>query len=125
MTTLETNPPTTREPAPPPGPAARRGFAFSDRRARYALHAICFGFFLVLLDTTALNVAIVAMQREFGGAIGGLQWVVNSYTVVFAGFLLTCGALGDRLAPGGSTSSGCCFSPACPACARCRRGSVS
>ncbi|MDR3405166.1 MAG: MFS transporter [Chthoniobacter sp.] len=96
MTTLEANPPTTHPPPTPASSDARRGFAFADSRARYALYAICFGFFLVLLDTTALNVAIVAMQREFGGAIGGLQWVVNSYTVVFAAFLLTCGALGDR-----------------------------
>ena len=65
--------------------------------ARYGLYAICFGFFLVLLDTTALNVAIVAMQREFGGSISGMQWVVNSYTLVFASLLLGCGALGDRL----------------------------
>ena len=79
-----------------PSTSAGRGFAFSNTRAQYALYAICFGFFLVLLDTTALNVAIVAMQREFGGTVSGLQWVVNSYTVVFAGFLLTCGALGDR-----------------------------
>lgn len=64
--------------------------------ARYGLYAICFGFFLVLLDTTALNVAIVAMEREFGGTISGLQWVVNSYTLVFASLLLSCGALGDR-----------------------------
>jgi DHA2 family methylenomycin A resistance protein-like MFS transporter len=64
--------------------------------SKYGLYAICFGFFLVLLDTSALNVAIVAMQREFGGAINGLQWVVNSYTIVFASFLLACGALADR-----------------------------
>ncbi len=65
-------------------------------RSRYALYAICFGFFLVLLDTTALNVAIAAMEREFGGVISGLQWVVNSYTLVFASLLLVCGAIGDR-----------------------------
>ena len=63
---------------------------------QYALYAICFGFFLVLLDTTALNVAIVAMEHEFGGAINALQWVVNSYTLVFASLLLVCGAVGDR-----------------------------
>lgn len=68
----------------------------SDARRRYGLYAICFGFFLVLLDTTALNVAVAAMQREFGGSMGGLQWVVNSYTIMFASFLLTCGAMGDR-----------------------------
>lgn len=64
-----------------------------------ALYAICFGFFLVLLDTTALNVAIAAMEREFGGAINALQWVVNSYTLVFASLLLVCGAVGDRFGP--------------------------
>jgi len=60
------------------------------------LYAICFGFFLVLIDTTALNVAIAAMEREFGGAISGLQWVVNSYTMMFASLLLVFGAVGDR-----------------------------
>lgn len=70
---------------------------FSSKSAQYALYAICFGFFLVLLDTTALNVAVAAIQREFGGSITGLQWVVNSYTLVFASLLLTCGAVGDLL----------------------------
>lgn len=68
----------------------------NSNRARLGLYAICFGFFLVLLDTSALNVAIAAMEREFGGAISGLQWVVNSYTLVFASLLLVCGAVGDR-----------------------------
>lgn len=68
----------------------------SSARSTYALYAVCFGFFLVLLDTTALNVALADIEREFGGAITGVQWVANSYTIVFAGFLLSCGALGDR-----------------------------
>jgi DHA2 family methylenomycin A resistance protein-like MFS transporter len=67
-----------------------------ERERPYGLYAICFGFFLVLFDTTALNVAIASMHREFGGPMSGLQWIVNSYTVVFASFVLTCGALGDR-----------------------------
>jgi DHA2 family methylenomycin A resistance protein-like MFS transporter len=87
----------TPESKPPGRTEAHRGPRFADARARYGLYAICFGFFLVLLDTTALNVAIASMQREFGGSLGGLQWVVNSYTIVFASFLLTCGAVGDRL----------------------------
>lgn len=69
---------------------------FSNRQARYALYSICFGFFLVLLDTSALNVAMVAMEHQFGETISGLQWVVNSYTLVFASLLLTGGAVGDR-----------------------------
>lgn len=69
---------------------------FSNRQARYALYSICFGFFLVLLDTSALNVAMVAMEHQFGETISGLQWVINSYTLVFASLLLTGGAVGDR-----------------------------
>ena len=66
-------------------------------RARpYGLYAICFGFFLVLLDTTALNVAAASMEREFGSGLSGLQWVLNAYTIVFAALLLTGGAMGDR-----------------------------
>jgi MFS transporter, DHA2 family, methylenomycin A resistance protein len=67
-----------------------------ERDRPYGLYAICFGFFLVLFDTTALNVAIGAMHREFGGTMSGLQWIVNAYTIVFASLVLTCGALGDR-----------------------------
>lgn len=66
-------------------------------RARpYALYAVCFGFFLVLLDTTALNVAVASMERDLGSTISGLQWVVNSYTIAFASLVLSAGAAGDR-----------------------------
>jgi DHA2 family methylenomycin A resistance protein-like MFS transporter len=61
-----------------------------------ALLVICFGFFLVLLDTTALNIATPALGEEFGNAISNLQWVINSYTLIFASLLLTAGAVGDR-----------------------------
>lgn len=67
-----------------------------ERDRPYGLYAICFGFFLVLFDTTALNVAVGAIHREFGGAMSGMQWIVNAYTIVFASLVLTCGALGDR-----------------------------
>ena len=75
---------------------ARQEDLFSGARAKFGLYAICFGFFLVLLDTTALNVAIGAIQQEFRGKMSGLQWVVNSYSIAFASLLLTCGAVGDR-----------------------------
>jgi DHA2 family methylenomycin A resistance protein-like MFS transporter len=70
--------------------------AIEREQRPYGLYAICFGFFLVLFDTTALNVAIAAMHREFGGTMSALQWIVNAYTIVFASLVLTCGALGDR-----------------------------
>lgn len=81
----------------PVSASVANGAAEQGNTPRLALYAVCFGFFLVLLDTTALNVAMAAMEREFGGAINGLQWVVNSYTLVFASLLLICGAFGDRI----------------------------
>ena len=62
-----------------------------------SLFVVCFGFFLVLLDTTALNIATPALGKEFGDGISDLQWVVNSYTLIFASLLLTAGAVGDRI----------------------------
>ncbi len=44
-----------------------------ERERPYGLYAICFGFFLVLFDTTALNVAVASMHREFGGTMSGLS----------------------------------------------------
>ena len=67
-----------------------------ERERPYALYAICFGFFLVLFDTTALNVAVASMHHELGGSMSGLQWIVNAYTIVFASLVLAGGALGDR-----------------------------
>jgi MFS transporter, DHA2 family, methylenomycin A resistance protein len=68
----------------------------APRARSRALFVVCFGFFLVLLDTTALNIATPALGKEFGDGISDLQWVVNSYTLVFASLLLTAGAVGDR-----------------------------
>ena len=68
----------------------------ADRSRPRTLFAVCFGFFLVLLDTTALNIATPALGHEFGNRISDLQWVVNSYTLVFASLLLAAGAIGDR-----------------------------
>src|SRR5260370_20679285 len=61
------------------------------------LTAICFGFFMVILDTSVVNVALPAMQHDLHGSLEGLQWVVNGYTLIFASLLLSAGTLGDRL----------------------------
>ena len=78
-----------------PVPTERNEVSQPDNRR--ALFVVCFGFFLVLLDTTALNVAVPDLGREFGQGLSSLQWVVNSYTLVFASLLLAGGALGDRI----------------------------
>ncbi|HEX6460040.1 MAG TPA: MFS transporter [Thermoleophilaceae bacterium] len=61
------------------------------------LIAICLGYFMVILDATVVNVALPALGHDLGGGVSGLQWVVDAYTLVFAGLLLSAGSLGDRL----------------------------
>ena len=74
----------------------------SVQREKESLHplglaAICFGFFMMILDTSVVNVALPAMPRDLHGTLSGLQWVVNGSTLVFASLLLSAGTLGDRL----------------------------
>lgn len=71
--------------------------SIAQRRNRsIGLIALGCGFFMVLLDSTILNVALPAIERALGGTLEGLQWTVNSYTLLFASLLLTGGALADR-----------------------------
>ncbi|HZV91573.1 MAG TPA: MFS transporter, partial [Caldimonas sp.] len=85
------------------------GQSVGDRGARNAmkggstlarplmLTSMCIGFGVVQLDVTIVNTALESIGSSFGGAISGLQWIVNTYTICFAALILTAGALGDRL----------------------------
>src|SRR6478609_8980134 len=66
-----------------------------DRRW-WTLAVLCTSLVLITIDTTILNVAIPTLSRSLDTSTGELQWIVDAYTVVFAGLLLTCGSLGDR-----------------------------
>ncbi|HWL96200.1 MAG TPA: MFS transporter [Nocardioidaceae bacterium] len=61
-----------------------------------ALAGICLGFFLVLFDATAVNVAGGGIAGSLGASVIEVQWVLNAYTVAFAALMLTAGSLGDR-----------------------------
>ncbi|HEV2724543.1 MAG TPA: MFS transporter, partial [Thermoleophilaceae bacterium] len=52
---------------------------------------------IIGLDNTILNVALPTLQAEFDASASKLQWMVDSYLLVFAGLLLVFGTLGDRL----------------------------
>jgi DHA2 family methylenomycin A resistance protein-like MFS transporter len=52
---------------------------------------------VVQLDVTIVNTALASISASLGGGVAELQWVVNAYTIAFAAFILTAGALGDRL----------------------------
>ena len=52
---------------------------------------LCLSLTIIAIDTTVLNVALPSIQRSLDPSAGQLQWIVDSYTIVFAGLLLTAG----------------------------------
>jgi DHA2 family methylenomycin A resistance protein-like MFS transporter len=74
--------------------------AHTGTRPRLVLGAALLGFFMMALDSTALNVAVPEIGRSLGGATAGLQWVMDGYTLMFAALLISAGALADRLGAG-------------------------
>ncbi|MHB1005683.1 MAG: DHA2 family efflux MFS transporter permease subunit [Chloroflexota bacterium] len=60
------------------------------------LIVMCLGFFMILLDTTVVNVAIPSIAQGLGASLDGILWVLNSYILVYAVMLITAGRLGDR-----------------------------
>ena len=58
---------------------------------------VCLAQFMVILDATITNVALPSIQEDLGFTPAGLQWVVNGYTLLFGGFLLLGGRMGDLI----------------------------
>lgn len=67
----------------------------NEQRGRLVLLVMCVGYFLVLLDVTAVNVALPSIDEDLGAGVDGLQWVVDAYAVALAALLLVGGAVGD------------------------------
>jgi EmrB/QacA subfamily drug resistance transporter len=68
----------------------------NDRRW-WILAVLCLSVLLTVVDNTIVNVALPTISRDLSASTSALQWVVDAYTVVFAGLLLVGGNLGDRL----------------------------
>jgi EmrB/QacA subfamily drug resistance transporter len=58
---------------------------------------VCVAQFMVVLDATVVNVSLPAIQEDLDMSPTDLQWVVNSYALIFGGFLLLGGRAGDLL----------------------------
>jgi MFS transporter, DHA2 family, methylenomycin A resistance protein len=85
---------------------------------RIALATVCAGYFMVILDTTALTPALPVLRGDLGGGISTLQWVVDGYALTFAALLLSGGALGDQLGARGVFAGGALlFAATSAACA--------
>ncbi|MYV69200.1 MFS transporter, partial [Streptomyces sp. SID2131] len=70
----------------PPVPAAR---------AWAVVLVACAGQFLVVLDVSVVNVALPSLRADLGLSALGLQWVLNAYSIAFAGFMLLGGRAAD------------------------------
>ena len=67
-------------------------------RSRWiALVVLCVGMLMIILDSTIVNVALPAIQKDLGFSQSNLAWVVNAYLIAFGGLLLLAGRLGDLI----------------------------
>src|ERR1700723_2324220 len=84
-----------------PVPATPEAFAKQQPSqglsASLTLLAMSLGYGVVQLDVTIVNTGLDRIGASLGGGVSELQWVVNAYTIAFAAFILTAGALGDRI----------------------------
>ena len=69
-----------------------------DRRW-VVLAVVCASALIVNVDNTILNVALPSLVRTLHATSSELQWIVDSYAMVFAGLLLVGGSLADRYRP--------------------------
>jgi len=67
------------------------------RRNRWVLTLCCLAQFMVVLDVSVVNVALPSIRNDLGFSAVDLQWIINAYTLTFAGFLLLGGRAADLL----------------------------
>ena len=75
-------------------------------RRWWILGVLCLSLSIVMVANASLNVALPAMARDLDASSGALQWIVDSYALVFAGMLFTAGTLGDRFGRKGALQGG-------------------
>ncbi|MHB8467154.1 MAG: MFS transporter [Acidimicrobiales bacterium] len=66
-----------------------------DRRW-WTLGVLCLSLVMIVVANASLNVALPTLVKDLHASASSLQWIVDAYSLVFAGLLLTAGALGDR-----------------------------
>jgi EmrB/QacA subfamily drug resistance transporter len=71
------------------------GVITEANRKWWTLGAMCLSMFMIMLDSTVVNVALPSIQEDLGTSVDQLEWVVNGYTLSFAALLVTGGRLGD------------------------------
>jgi EmrB/QacA subfamily drug resistance transporter len=67
----------------------------TERKRWLAFYLLCAGEFMIVIDTTIINVALPSIQADLAFTESSLVWVINAYMVTYGGFLLLGGRLGD------------------------------
>ncbi|MEA2588526.1 MAG: hypothetical protein QOH66_1453 [Actinomycetota bacterium] len=75
-------------------------------RRWWILAVLCLSLVLISVSNTSLNVGLPSLARDLHASASQLQWIVDSYSLVFAGLLLTAGSLGDRYGRKGALNVG-------------------
>jgi EmrB/QacA subfamily drug resistance transporter len=73
--------------------------AVPRQRPWLMLAILCLGFFMILLDTTIVNIALPQLTVGLNATLDQVLWIVNAYTLVYAGLLITGGRIGDLFGP--------------------------
>ncbi|MEI7858244.1 MAG: MFS transporter [Acidimicrobiales bacterium] len=77
--------------------AASTGAPRSNKMRWWALVVVCLAMFMTALDSSIVNVALPAIQRDLHFGASGLTWVVTAFLISFGSFLLMAGRLGDLI----------------------------
>lgn len=86
--------------SPTSGPASAHGAAQRHGAGPWLVLAVlCLGFFMILLDTTIVNIALPALAADLNATLDQLLWIVNAYTLTYACLLITGGRIGDLYGP--------------------------
>lgn len=67
------------------------------RHRGFVLVCLCFGLFMVYLDTTIVNVALPDIQNKLHAEFSKLQWMIDAYALTFSCLLLSAGTIGDAI----------------------------
>src|SRR5207302_1985446 len=76
------------------------------QRRWWILGVLCLSLLVIVVDNSILNVALPSLQDSLKATNSQLQWMVDSYTLVFASLLLTAGTLGDKFGRRGALQVG-------------------
>lgn len=77
-----------------------------EQRRWAVLAVLCLSLLMVVMDNTILNVALPSLSTDLEASSSELTWIVDAYSLLFAGLLLTFGALGDRFGRQGALNLG-------------------